>query len=192
MEIILLVILVGIIFFVFSVYNKLIRMIEAAVSAEKEISVQLDRRGKVFDSLIATVSKYMDHENSVLTKVTELRRQVIQNSDPDLTKQAEQELSKIVSSGQLSSSLNLTVEAYPDLKSNTNMLQLQEEIVSTENKLSFSKKGYNFAVEKYNVAKKSIPDVFIVSMIKSLDREFSYWQLDEAEIKTQEAKRISF
>lgn len=193
MEIILIIAGVAFIFYAVMVYNKLVGQIEATTNSEKEISVQLDRRGKVFDSLIATVSKYMEHENSVLTRVTELRQQAVSSQDPEAVKNAEQELSTIISSGKLSSSLNLTVEAYPDLKANTNMLHLQEEIVSTENKLSFAKKGYNNAVETYNTMKKSVPDVFIVKLFSSsLDKNFEYWSLTEEQVKVQEEKRITF
>lgn len=175
-------------------YNKFIQMIEAVTNSEKEISVQLDRRGKVFDSLISTVKRYMEHEEGVLAKVVELRSQA-QSGDPlkdGKAHQAEDELSKIISSGELTSSLNLTMEAYPDLKASQNMVQLQEEIVSTENKLSFAKKALNNAIEAYNVKKKSLPDLILPKMFSGLDKEFDYWALSDEGVKQAEERRVEF
>lgn len=172
-------------------YNKFIAQIEAVTNSEKEISVQLDRRGKVFDSLISTVKKYMEHEEGVLAKVTELRSQT-QSSDPKVAEQAQNELSNIVASGELSKGLNITMEAYPDLKASNNMMQLQEEIVSTENKLNFAKKSFNNNVENYNKMRKSFPSLIIPKVISSVDKEFEYWSLSEEDVKTQEEKRVEF
>jgi len=172
-------------------YNKFISQIEAVTNSEKEISVQLDRRGKVFDSLISTVKKYMEHEEGVLAKVTELRRQT-QSSDPKVSEKAQNGLSNIVASGELSKGLNITMEAYPDLKASNNMMQLQEEIVSTENKLNFAKKAFNNNVENYNKMRKSFPSLIIPKIISSVDKEFEYWSLSEEDVKTQEEKRVEF
>ena len=189
MEYIFLVIALAILFWAVTVYNKLVALIEAVHNSEKEISVQLDRRGKVFDSLIATVNRYLDHESDVFTKVTALRAKTLDpNTSPEAVKQAQDELSKVVSSG----SINIAVESYPELKSDQNMMQLQEEIVSTENKLSFAKKAYNNAIERYNVSKKSFPDVMVVNIFTDLNQDFVYWSLDEATIKTEEARRVQF
>lgn len=193
MEIVLIVLLVVVGFVLVGGYNKFVRLIEAVKNSQKEIGVQLDRRGKVFDSLISVVKKYMSHESEVLTKITELRSQASNTSEsPEKRKEAENQLSEIVSSGSLKSSINLTVEAYPDLKSSTNMLQLQEEIVSTENKLNFAKKGYNNNVEGYYVVKKSFPSLFLPKLFSSLDQEFEYWSLTEEQVKVEEAKRVEF
>lgn len=193
MEIILIIVAVVLIAWLVMGYNKLVRLIEAVKNSEKEISVQLDRRGKVFDSLIAAVKKYMEHEDGVLTKVTALRQQTISAVlSPEEKKAAQDELSKLVTSGSLQSSINMTMENYPDLKASTNMLQLQEEIVSTENKLSFSKKGYNNAVESYYVTKNSFPTLILPKMFSSLNKEFTYWELTADQIAVEESKRVSF
>lgn len=175
-------------------YNKFISMIEAVINSKKEISVQLDRRGKVFDSLISTVKRYMDHEEGVLKRVTELRNIAKQGNaleDSDVAK-AENELSKIVSSDQLTSSLNLTMEAYPELKADQTMQNLQEEIVSTENKLSFAKKAFNNAIESYNVKLKSIPDLIVPAIASGLKKDFEYWSLSEEEETQAENRRVEF
>lgn len=193
MEYVLLAIVVLIVLWFFISYNKFVRLIEAVKTSKNEISIQLDRRGKVFDNLIATVKKYMEHEEGVLTKITELRQTTLNpTATPEQVKTAQDDLSKIVSSGSLESSLKITMENYPELKANTNMLQFQEEIVSTENKLSFSKKAYNNAVNVYNVAKRSIPSSIIPSIVSSLNQEFEYWSLNEDQVKTEEARKVSF
>jgi len=126
-----------------------------------------------------------------LAKVTELRSQT-QSSDPKIAEQAQNELSNIVASGELSKGLNITMEAYPDLKASNNMMQLQEEIVSTENKLNFAKKAFNNNVENYNKMRKSFPSLIIPKVISSVDKEFEYWSLSEEDVKTQEEKRVEF
>ncbi len=168
-------------------YNRIVSFREAVISSETEISVQLDRRGKVFDSLLETVKKYLSHENDLFAKITELRTQS-QTGSAKEQKEAEDELSKIVSSGDI----NIAVEAYPELKSDRIMMNLQEEIVSSENKLAFAKRGYNRSLEVYNAYIASLPPVFIVSIIPGLKITKEYWRLEESAIKTEETRRISF
>lgn len=172
---------------IFYFYNRIVAMREAVISSETEISVQLDRRGKVFDSLLATVKKYLSHESEVFRQITELRSKT-QTSSPAEAKVAQDELSKMVSSG----AINIAVEAYPELKSDTMMANLQEEIVSTENKLSFAKRGYNSSLEKYRAYIMSMPALFIVKMFPALKIDKEYWRLDETVIKSEEARRINF
>ncbi len=175
-------------------YNKFVKLIESVTNSEKEISVQLDGRGKIFDSMIAAVKRYMEHEEGVLTKVTELRSQAKQG-DPlknGEAHKAEDELSKIIASGELTASLNLTMEAYPELKSNENMLHFQEEIATVERRLMFAKKAYNNAIETYNVKRKSLPDLVVPSLVSSLSKEFSYWELTEEAVKEAESRRVEF
>ena len=193
MEIVLLILLAVIVIWFIMGYNKFIRLIEAVKNSQKEIGVQLDRRGKVFDSLISAVKQYMSHENNVLTKITELRQKTAStNLTAEEKTAAENELSKIVSSGSLQSGISMTMEAYPELKASNNMLQLQEEIVSTENKLNFAKKGYNNNVETYYVAKKSFTNLFLPKMFSGLNQEFEYWSLTEEQVKVEEARRVDF
>lgn len=190
--IILLIVVVGILFFLISGYNKFIANIEAVNTAHKEIDIQLDRRGKVFDSLINAVKKYMDHERGVFKEISELRSRAMQKKGTEEGKDAEDKLSKIVSSGQLESSINIAVENYPELKSQENMLQLQEEIVSTENKLSFAKKGYNMQVEKFSILKRSFPSNIIPKIFSKLNEDFERWQITEEQRVVEEAKRVEF
>lgn len=170
--------------FVVMTYNKLIAMIEAIRNNNKEIDIQLDRRYKVFQSLIDVVRKYMDYEKSTLKEVVALRNQAQQAKDSGDEKgrmAAENKISGILSG------LNVVFEQYPDLKANQNALQLQEEIVSTENKLAYAKQAYNDSIERYNAKKKFFFESTVVSLFSSkLDFDFTYWALDEDKIKEQE------
>ncbi|OGT16637.1 MAG: LemA family protein [Gammaproteobacteria bacterium RIFCSPHIGHO2_02_FULL_38_33] len=169
---------------VVSIYNKLIRLIEAVNNDHKQIDIQLDRRYKVFESLIEILKKYMDYEQSTLKQVVALRNQaqLAQTSGDEKTRiTAENGISKIMSG------LNLVFEQYPDLKANQNALQLQEEVVNTENKLAFAKQAYNDSIEKYNVEKKSFFESLVVSSFQSkLSKDFIYWNLPEDQIKQKE------
>src|SRR3990167_1341176 len=112
----------------------------------------------------------MDYEKSTLKEVVALRNQAQtskQSGDEKSRMDAENKISNILSG------LNVVFEQYPDLKANQNALQLQEEIVSTENKLAFAKQAYNDSIETYNASKKSFPDNIVVSIFKnSLDKNF--------------------
>lgn len=182
-------ILLGILFVGFIViYNKLIHQIEAVNNNKKQIDIQLDRRFKVFESLIEVVKKYMDYEKTTLKDVVALRNQAQQaaaHGDEATRIAAENGISKIASN------INVVFEQYPDLKANQNVLQLQEEIVSTENKLAYAKQSYNDSIEKYNATKKSFVESIVVSIAASkLDKDFPYWSLSEEDIKTKEAYTV--
>lgn len=175
-----------IIFFMYaiSVYNALIRLIESVRNNQKQIDVQLDRRYKVFESLIDVVRKYMDYEKSTLKEVVALRNQAQQAN------QAGESQTRMAAENKISTilgGLNVVFEQYPDLKANQNALQLQEEIVSTENKLAYAKQAFNDSIERYNATKKSFFQSLIVAFFKTkLDFDFPYWQLTADQVKTQE------
>ena len=164
-------------------YNRLIGQIETIKNNKKQIDIQLDRRFKVFESLINVVKKYMDYEKTTLKEAVELRGQAqkaAESGDEKSRIEAENGISKIASN------LNLVFEQYPDLKANQNALQLQEEIVNTENKLTFSKQAYNDSIERYNANKKSLFQSVVVGIVKKLNVDFPYWSLSEEKIKEQE------
>lgn len=186
--IILIVILVIFGGYIVMTYNALIAMIEAVRNNEKQIDIQLDRRYKVFESLINVVRKYMDYEKSTLKDVVALRNQAQQAKDAGDNQgrmQAENKISNILGG------LNVVFEQYPDLKANQNAMQLQEEIVNTENKLAYSKQAFNDSIERYNAKKKSMFPSWVVAMFRSkLDFDFTYWQLDEETVKKQEDYKV--
>lgn len=169
-------------------YNTLITMIETVRNNQKQIDIQLDRRFKVFESLINVVRKYMDYEQSTLSKVTELRAKAQEahaTGDEKSRIAAEDAISRIVGG------MSFVFEQYPDLKANQNALQLQEEIVNTENKLTFAKQACNDSIEAYNAKKKSLFASAVVSMAPSkLDVPFEYWQLSQETVTEQENYRV--
>jgi LemA protein len=181
---ILLIIAIALGAFVVLTYNKLIALIEAIRNNQKQIDIQLDRRFKVFESLINVVKKYMDYEQTTLKDVVALRNQAQQakaSGDETGRIAAENKIS------QIASNLNLVFEQYPDLKANQNAMQLQEEIVSTENKLAYAKQSYNDSIEIYNANKKAFFTSMVVTLFKSkLDFDFPYWQLGEQKAAEQE------
>lgn len=182
------VVLIGI--WVVSIYNILIQLIETINNDKKQIDIQLDRRFKVFESLIETVKKYMDYEQTTLKDVVALRNQAqIAKASGDQQGQiaAENGIS------QIASHLNLVFEQYPDLKANQNAMQLQEEIVNTENKLAFSKQAYNDAIERFNAKKKSFFESMVVNFFAAaLNKEFIYWGLPEEQVQAKEQYTVKF
>jgi LemA protein len=177
------VVIVAFVWFI-GIYNLLIGLIETINNDKKQIDIQLDRRYKVFESLIESVKKYMDYEKTTLKDVVALRNQAQkakQTGNNTARMKAENGISKVVSG------LNLVFEQYPDLKANQNVLQLQEEIVNTENKLAFAKQAYNDAIERYNAKKKSFFQSMVVAMCASkLDKDFAYWSLSDTDIANKE------
>jgi len=170
--------------YIIGVYNTLIAMIEAVRNDERQIDIQLDRRFKVFESLINVVKNYMDYEKTTLKDVVALRNQANAAKDQNNPAQRIDSENKISS---ILSGLNVVFEQYPDLKANQNAMQLQEEISNTENKLAYAKQSYNDSVERYNAKKKSFFQAMIVGFFPSkLDFDFAYWQLEKEKAAEQE------
>lgn len=184
------VILALLLFWGIGIYNKLIAFIEAINNNERQIDIQLDRRFKVFESLIETVKKYMDYEKTTLKDVVSLRNQA------QAAKASGDEKARVAAENGIStiaSGLNVVFEQYPDLKANQNVLQLQEEIVNTENKLAYAKQAYNDSVERYTAKKKSFFESMVVSIFPTkLDKTFVYWGLPAESIKAREDYTVKF
>lgn len=171
-------------FWMIGIYNRLIALIEAINNGKRQIDIQLDRRYKVFESLIEAVKKYMDYEQTTLKDVVALRNQA------QAAKASGDEKSRIAAENGISkiaAGLSVVFEQYPDLKANQNVLQLQEEIVNTENKLAYSKQAYNDELERYAAKKKSFFEAMVVGFFASkLDKSFEYWGLSEEQNKQRE------
>ena len=136
---------------------------------QKQIDIQLDRRFKVFESLINVVKKYMDYEQTTLKDVVALRNKA------ESARAAGDEKTRIAAENQISdiaSHINLVFEQYPDLKANQNCLQLQEEIVNTENKLAYAKQSYNDSIENYNATKNHFYFDVVSTFKTKLDVDF--------------------
>jgi len=164
-------------------YNKLIALIEAVRNNQKQIDIQLDRRFKVFESLINVLKKYMDYEKSTLSQVTELRTkaQAAHEQGDEKTRIGLEDKISGIAAG-----INLVFEQYPNLKANENALQLQEEIVNTENKLTFAKQACNDSIEVYNATKKSVFPALVAAVFTQLNVPFEYWQLSKETVEEKE------
>ena len=178
-----LIVLVLVLGYIIFLYNSLVSARESVRNDLKQIDIQLDRRYKVFESLISSVSKYMDYEKTLLHDVVVLRSQAQSaktSGDVKNRVAAENQISKIAAG------LNVMVEAYPDLKANQQVGQLMEEIVSTENKLSFAKQAYNDGSERFNAMILRFPANIIVGLFGDQFVSFVYWQLEEKDAKSKE------
>ena len=149
-------------------YNSLVSKRARYKNAFAQIDVQLTRRHDLIPNLVETAKAYMAHEKGTLEAVINARNAAVtglQNaakdpSDPQAIQQLNQAEAGL--SGALGRLFALT-EAYPDLKANQNMMQLSEELTSTENKVAFSRQGFNDAVMEYNVARESFPGLLIAN-----------------------------
>ena len=155
-----------------SVYNGLVHLRNYVDNAWAQIDVQLKRRHDLIPNLIETVKGYMAHERGTLEAITKARSDAMSAKGPAQAGQAEAALS-----GALRG-LMVNVERYPDLKASQNFLALQEELSSTENKISFSRQFYNDATMTYNTKVQSVPTNIIAGMFNFKIAEF--FQLESA------------
>ncbi len=167
-SIVILVILAALVFYVIGIYNKLVALRNRFQNAFAQIEVQLKRRYDLIPNLVETAKAYMAHERDTLEAVIAarnaasagLKAAAAQPGDEQSMAQlagAEQQLSGAMSR------LNVTMEAYPDLKASQNMQQLSEELASTENKVAFARQAFNDAVMAYNTYKQSFPPVMLAA-----------------------------
>ena len=155
---ILIAIVVSIITYIIMVYNSLIKAQKRTENAWSQIDVQLQRRFDLIPNLIESVKGYMTHEENVLSKVSELRTSWAKASSVSEKANIATELSNTLKT------IMAVSENYPDLKANQNFLQLQEELRSTEDKISYSRQFYNDSVTMYNTKIELFPSNMIASM----------------------------
>ncbi|CAN5701160.1 LemA family protein [soil metagenome] len=152
--------------FVISQYNRLVSLRNRFMNAFAQIDVQLRRRYDLIPNLVEIAKGYMKHERETLEAVIQARNQASQAekraaADPsDADAVASLMGAERALTGTLGRFFALS-EAYPDLKANQNMLSLQEELSSTENKIAFARQSYNDGVTRYNTARESFPTVLI-------------------------------
>jgi len=171
------------IFFI-ATYNGLVRLRNQVKNAWAQIDVQLKRRYDLIPNLVETVKGYAKHERETLEAVTNARNLAQQVSSAGAGERAKAE-------GELSSALSrllAVAENYPDLKANQNFLALQEELTSTENKISFSRQYYNDSVLRYNNQTQVFPSNIIASMTGFKAGEFFEVTL----AAEREAPKVSF
>lgn len=170
---------------IFIGYNKLIALIKTVDNTKAQIDVTLDERGKKFDSLASVVKSVMSHEMELITEVTKLRSKSETASTEKERFGIEEALSGVASK------LNLVMEAYPEIKSNQNALQLQDEIANIESKLAYAKQGYNSSITTYETARDSIPWMFVAMIIPAVNKKFTLWQVDDEKRENLEDQRVS-
>ncbi len=158
-------VLIGI-FMLVGGYNSLVRLRNQVRNAWSQIDVQLKRRHDLIPNLIETAKGYMKHERETLEGITNARSRAM--GADSIPKKAEAE-------GELSSFLSrffAVAENYPDLKANQNFLALQEELTSTENKISFARQAYNDSVLSYNNKTEMFPSSILAAMFNFEKRDF--------------------
>ena len=166
-------------------YNRFIKLRNNRENAFADIDVQLKQRHDLIPQLVATVKGYASHEKETLDRVVSARNGAIQARSID---------EKIVAENALSSALaglKITVEAYPDLKANSNFMQLQEEISDIENKLAAVRRFFNSATKELNTAIELFPGNIVAGMFGF--RKEVMFELGTSERKTiEQAPQISF
>ena len=159
---IVLVLLFGLAMWIMGVYNKLVTLRNRYENAFSQIDVQLKRRHDLIPNLVNVAKGYMEHEKDTLEAVIQARNQAISATSKAAANPGDQGSMKELMSAE--SNLNgalgrllMIAESYPDLKANENMLALQEELTSTENKVSFARQSYNDSVTTYNTTREMFP-----------------------------------
>ncbi|MGD2129494.1 MAG: LemA family protein [Lysobacterales bacterium] len=190
---IILVVIVALVLFAITIYNRLVAGRNRYKNAFAQIDVQLTRRHDLIPNLVETAKGYIKHERETLEAVVNARNAAVSGlkaaaadpSDPDAIKrlgEAEQGLS-----GALGRLFALS-EAYPDLKANQNMMQLSESLTTTENKVAFARQAYNDSVMTYNTLRESFPNNLFAGWFSFKPAEL----LDIEDPGKREAPKVSF
>jgi LemA protein len=176
--IVVLIIVVILAVLVIAIYNGLIQRRLRIDEAFAQIEVQLKRRHDLIPNLVNAVKDYMGFEQDVLTQVTQARANAVAAGAQGPAQQAQAEN---VLTGALRS-LFAVVENYPELKASTNVLELQEQLTTTENQISFSRQHYNATVLDYNTSIATFPNVLIAGPFGFTKREFFDAEPEAAEV----------
>jgi len=188
-----LIIVVGVVLFAITIYNRLVAGRNRYKNAFAQIDVQLTRRHDLIPNLVETAKGYIKHERETLeavinarnAAVTGLKAAAADPTDPEAIRrlsEAEQGLS-----GALGRLFALS-EAYPDLKANQNMMQLSEELTTTENKVAFARQAYNDSVMDYNTLRESFPNNFVAGWFAFRSAEL----LEIEDVAKREVPKVSF
>lgn len=162
----LVIILLGLAVWAVMIFNRLVRDRNHTRAGWSDIDVQLQRRHDLIPRLVDAVRAYAEYERATITAVTELRRRSEQTTHPAQKARIEAELRTGVDR------LIAVAEDYPDLKANQNFLDLQDELVDTEDKLQYARRFYNGAVRAFNTRLQSFPDLIVARLLAFKDAEF--------------------
>jgi len=191
--VIVLVCALGLIAFVIGVYNKLVTMRNRYKNAYAQIDVQLKRRYDLIPNLVEIAKGYIKHERETLENVTKARNIAYAASQAAAANPGDASTMKNLVSAERGlagtlSRLMMVSEQYPDLKANQNMMQLTEELTSTENKISFARQAYNDSVMVYNTDREIFPSNLVAGMFNFGPAEL--FVVDKPEQK--DAPKVSF
>lgn len=189
----LLVVAIVVAMMVVGVYNKLVTLRNRYKNAYAQIDVQLKRRYDLIPNLVETAKGYMKHESGTLQAVTEARNVAYAAAKGAASNPGDVSAMKSLAAAETGlggalSRLMVVSEQYPDLKANQNMMQLTEELTSTENKISFARQAYNDSVMTYNTDREVFPSNLIAGMFNFLPAEL--FVIDKPEEKN--APKVSF
>jgi len=178
---------------IIGIYNKLVTLRNRYKNAYAQIDVQLKRRYDLIPNLVETAKGYLKHESGTLQAVTEARNIAYAASKAAATNPGDAGAMKGLTAAETGlggalSRLMMVAEAYPDLKANQNMMQLTEELTSTENKISFARQSYNDSVMVYNTSREVFPSNLIAGMFNFMTAEL--FVVEKAEEKV--APKVSF
>ncbi|MHC5022946.1 MAG: LemA family protein [Planctomycetota bacterium] len=186
-------ILLMVILWIIGMYNRLVTLRNRVKNAFAQIDVQLKRRYDLIPNLVETAKGYIKHEKETLEAVVNARARAVSAEQSAAADPSDAQAMKQLAGaeGELSGALGrlmVVVEAYPDLKANENMMQLSEELTSTENKVSFSRQAFNDSVLEYNTYKQTFPPVMFANMFGF--RDATFFEIEEA--AEREAPKVSF
>jgi LemA protein len=188
-------VLLAAVIYIVSIYNTLVTLKNRYLNAFSQIEVQLKRRYDLIPNLVETARAYMEHERETLEAVTAARNDAAavlkamgdgNVGGAEIAKLAGAENALQGALGKL----NVTMEAYPDIKASENMQQLSEELTTTENRIAFSRQGYNDAVMGYNTYRQSFPPVFFAAKFGH-PSDASLLEFDDS-AQIQAAPKVSF
>lgn len=177
------------------IYNRLVALENRYENAFSQIEVQLKRRYDLIPNLVETAKGYMSHERETLEAVISARNQAVSGlnaaaAHPGDPKSMQQLAGAEGALGGALGRLFAVMEAYPDLKANQNMMQVSEELTSTENKIAFSRQAYNDSVTQYNTYRESFPPVVLAGILGHRHNA-ELLEFDDS-AKIQEAPQVSF
>lgn len=162
-------------------YNSMVNKEEAVHSSYSDIGTQLQRRADLIPNLVNSVKGYMEHEQGIIDSITESREKLLGANNVQQLAEASDELNSALKN------LMVVVENYPDLKANSNFIQLQDELAGTENRVATARRDYNAAVRDYNATIRRFPGRLLAGLFGFEEAEYF-----EASAGSMEVPNVSF